>query len=124
MFYSYVQNNSGGNFIGKHRLIIIEASTAEEANNKALLTDIYFDGVDDGIDCDCCGDRWYRCGQSEGDKVPSLHGISLLNRKFDESMQHWSPAIIYFKDGTQYEVTKEITLLQAFMLERKIEKDV
>ena len=30
-----------------------------DANDIAQGNGIYFNGVADGIDCDCCGDRWY-----------------------------------------------------------------
>ena len=63
MFYIYDQNNSGGSFyVDKSRgighKVFIEANTEEEARNKALSIGIYFNGVDSGEDCDCCGDRW------------------------------------------------------------------
>ena len=29
-----------------------------EANTKACDIGIYFDGVANGADCECCGDRW------------------------------------------------------------------
>lgn len=62
--YEIIQNNSGGNFIfskeeglGYYNFFIV--------NNKKELDiildrlDIYFEGVRDGIDCSCCGDRWH-----------------------------------------------------------------
>ena len=61
-FYLYDQNNSGGSFIVDedvtHRLLI-EADSVEEANQKAVELGVYFDGCDEGMDCPCCGDRWY-----------------------------------------------------------------
>lgn len=64
-FYIYAQNNAGGNFItdcerGISQAIFIEESTPEKANKKAMSIGLYFDGVENGIDCGCCGDRWYR----------------------------------------------------------------
>ena len=62
MFYTFSQNNSGGSFDIDHMLahfVIIEADTAEEANTIAESVGIYFNGCDEGMDCDCCGDRWY-----------------------------------------------------------------
>jgi hypothetical protein len=58
-FYCFRQNNSGGQFIGDV-VINIEADSAEEANEIALDNGIYFDGVEEDKDCECCGDRWYR----------------------------------------------------------------
>jgi hypothetical protein len=65
-FYCFRQNNSGGQFIGE-RDLIIEAESAEEANEIALDNGVYFDGVEESIDCDCCGDRWYRVEEHECD---------------------------------------------------------
>ncbi len=61
MFYEFDQNNSGGSFIVDdnvcHRLFI-EANSEEEAIAKAEDLGCYWNGVTDGIDCPCCGDRW------------------------------------------------------------------
>jgi hypothetical protein len=61
-FYIWNQNNSGGSFdVNKdlsHR-VVIEADSYDLAEAKAFDFGIYYDGVDKGRDCDCCGDRWY-----------------------------------------------------------------
>lgn len=77
MFYTYSQNNSGGNFEGVN-YIVIEAASASEANAIAeSRTPIYFDGCDSGIDCSCCGDRWCRADEGAGTAVPSYYGKPL-----------------------------------------------
>ena len=61
-FFSFRQNNSGGSFDENEKLcqcVYIEAENSEEANEKALDLGIYFDGVEKGFDCECCGSRWY-----------------------------------------------------------------
>jgi hypothetical protein len=63
MFYRYRQNNSGGGFMvdkdrGVGHTVFIEAVDSTEASRKAQEIGIYFDGVDNGDDCECCGDRW------------------------------------------------------------------
>jgi len=61
MYYEFRQNNSGGHFEENEnvgQLVIIEASDPTEAYEKADNIGIYYDGVEKGIDCDCCGDRW------------------------------------------------------------------
>lgn len=62
MFYEFDQNNSGGYFVENeticHRLFI-EADSEYEAIFKAEELGCYWDGVAKGIDCECCGDRWY-----------------------------------------------------------------
>jgi len=66
-FYEFSQNNTGGSFDVDgnvcHRLFI-EANSIQEANDIAESLGCYWDGVDKGMDCPCCGDRWYT-----GDKV-------------------------------------------------------
>jgi hypothetical protein len=56
-FYEYRQNNSGGDYIGPIRLII-EAPNYVVANEIAEKNGVYWNGVRDGKDCPCCGDRW------------------------------------------------------------------
>ena len=61
-FYEFDQNNTGGSFTVDENLcqrLYIEADTAEEANKKAKKLGVYFNGCEDGMDCECCGDRWY-----------------------------------------------------------------
>lgn len=51
-FYIFDQNNSGGYWdkvLGY--VVIIEAETPEKANEKAEEIGIYFDGVENDIDC-------------------------------------------------------------------------
>lgn len=78
MFYNFRQNNSGGGFninptsgVGIHT--IIEANSMEEANETAERIGIYFNGVDRGHDCSCCGDRWSRAWRDEGESEPTVY---------------------------------------------------
>jgi hypothetical protein len=57
--FVYSQNNSGGFFTGPKTIAVI-ADTPKQANELALVQGVYFDGVNKGLDCECCGDRWYR----------------------------------------------------------------
>ena len=60
--FTYHQNNSGGFFVGP-KSVTIEAESAEDADRIAEEEGlVYFDGVENGQDCECCGDRWYRLG--------------------------------------------------------------
>lgn len=59
-WYRFHQNNSGGYLIGPAENVHIEAIDAEHACGRAEEVGIYFNGVRDGKDCPCCGDRWYR----------------------------------------------------------------
>lgn len=100
MFYAFRQNNTGGSFDydnerGITEVVIVEADSAEEANNRAEQIGIYFGGVDSGDDCPCCGDRWYGVWD-KGDLEPSLYGRPIKETK--------RPAWIHFKDGTKVSI--------------------
>ncbi len=60
MWYSYDQNNTFGTFELGVMKFHIEAETPEQADLIAEQQGVYFDGCDNGHDCECCGDRWYR----------------------------------------------------------------
>lgn len=102
MFYTFRQNNSGGKFevndSVKH-YVIIEADNAEEANNIAgEKTDIYFNGVDKNIDCECCGDRWDEQDESDGTETPMIFGVDVF--KYKDDLPIFKPEyIVYYKDG-------------------------
>ena len=55
-FYIFNQNNTGGTW---DRLlgfkVIIEAENPRQANKLAEVMGVYFDGVESGEDCPCCG---------------------------------------------------------------------
>lgn len=58
-FYEFGQSNPGGYFdTDMPRYMWIEASSEEEACSIAEEHGVYFNGVYEGIDCSCCGDRW------------------------------------------------------------------
>lgn len=108
MFYTYYQNNSGGEFlddkeVGKY--VIIEADTANEANEKAQKCGIYFNGYEENIDCDCCGDRWYkaydRVRGGTSYPTPTINGYTL--EEYRDKLDIYSKEIvnihIYYKDN-------------------------
>lgn len=74
-FFDFDQNNSGGHFEDDHYLshnVVIEAFSVAEANAKAVMLGIHFDGVDKGWDCACCGDRWYEAYEDSGMLIEDL----------------------------------------------------
>ena len=74
MFYTFHQNNSFGAWDGPLQ-ICIEADSAKEANQIAEAeTVIYFNGVIDDRDCDCCGDRWSPVYDDDGHSIPKSYG--------------------------------------------------
>ena len=61
-FYEYSQNNTGGSFVTDDKLchvLFIEANSSTEADSIAEDLGCYWNGVEEGSDCECCGDRWY-----------------------------------------------------------------
>ena len=58
--YSFHQNNSGGFYaLPAKNIIVKDARDSEHATEIAMAAGMYFNGVSRGIDCECCGDRWY-----------------------------------------------------------------
>lgn len=102
MFYCFNQNNSGGSFIVDEDVahcVIIEADTAVEANNKAKEIGIYFDGVDKGWDCECCGDRWYSAWRDDADDAPVIYGTPVQEYKDSWAGKGEPYAHVYYADG-------------------------
>lgn len=75
-WFGFSQNNSGGLFDydesrGITHFVIVEAVDAGHANQRAEEIGLYFDGCNSGMDCDCCGDRWYPA--YGGEDFPSVY---------------------------------------------------
>lgn len=101
MFYTFIQNNSGGKFeIDKaiKHYVVVEADNADEANTFAQYFGIYFNGVEDGYDCPCCGDRWCRVYEFNAEKRPTLYGEEITKYVEDWPIEH-KEYIIYYKNG-------------------------
>jgi hypothetical protein len=106
MFYNYRQNNSGGSFDlnqDVNYMVIIEAPTAEAANERAESIGIYFNGCDVGRDCSCCGDRWSKVFSDDSTETPTIYGEPAQDYWFNE---HWpsrwgadQAIIIYYQDA-------------------------
>lgn len=82
-FFTYNQNNSGGQFVydpdlGLSHFVIIEADNEEHANALAEIKGIYFDGCDKDLDCSCCGDRWYKAWHNDGKPEPMIYDQPVL----------------------------------------------
>ena len=102
MWFNFDQNNSGGNFIVNdnvtHR-VIIEADSEEEAIEIGENLGMYWDGCDIGVDCPCCGDRWY-CAPSQIDKTKEGFSIEEYAQNLADSWGWCTPDIyIYYKNG-------------------------
>jgi hypothetical protein len=76
-FYEIDQNNSGGSFVTDDKLchrLFIEADSYKEALRKAEDMGCYWDGVEEGMDCSCCGDRWHRPSEVNFDSIIKRYG--------------------------------------------------
>ena len=104
-FYTYSQNNSGGWFEYNKNVceyVIIEAKSAEHANNIAKSIGIYFDGCSQGIDCSCCGDRWHEQDDDENGKdEPMIYG-ELVHEMTKNTFRN--KCIIHYLDGRKERV--------------------
>jgi len=86
MFYTYHQNNSDGEYEYNNnisRYIIVEAVDREESDCIAEGLGVYFDGIDNNIDCPCCGDRWQRASDCDSASEPMVYGLSIQDYTAD-----------------------------------------
>lgn len=94
-WFEFNQNNSGGYFDVDdkvcHRLFI-EAEAFNDAVEKAEELGCYWDGVDKGIDCSCCGDRWGKWDDRPVD----------LERYKTEGYKSLSHGTLYFNNIEEY----------------------
>jgi len=100
MFYTYRQNNSAGWFQIDKRVniyVIIEADKCD-VNDRAEQIGLYFDGCEQNLDCECCGDRWYRCHIGEGTETPTIYDdkIDSFVPVFDRKSHD---VVCYFANG-------------------------
>ena len=84
----FVQNNSGGSFhydadagIGVN--VAFEANSEEGAFERAKDV-IYFNGVLEGRDCPCCGDRWPIYADDSAETLEELYKCKYKNTWSDE----------------------------------------
>lgn len=97
MFYRFHQNNSGGSFHHDEKRgigyeVVIEADSAPAANAAAESIGLYFYGVSEGRDCECCGSRWYEARDSG-------IGYYILDDVKDIKGGWGIPSYIHFKNG-------------------------
>ncbi len=108
-FYVFHQNNSGGSYEINDNVsceVIIEATSGDDANRRAENIGIYFDGCNDGIDCECCGDRWYETDDDEGTDTPRIYGESVLEYEPFVGKRNKVYCIIHYMDGRKVSLSK------------------
>lgn len=75
-FYAYQQRNINGFFQKDDNLdewVFIESRNADHADRVAQRLGVYFDGVSQGYDCKCCGNRWERASYSSYCSEPTIY---------------------------------------------------
>ena len=106
MFFTYAQNNSGGYFIedekaGVCEYVIVEADSAEQANDKlkkiGSMVDSFYDY------CPCCGERWQMDYMDDDDSndVPSIYGKPITTTEKSSYRNH---CFVHYEDGRIEEV--------------------
>ena len=86
LYYTFAQNNSGGSYDYNENygeFTIIAAKSVEEANAIAEKLGIYFDGCEKGLDCECCGDRWFRVESYDAASAPQIYDQSVADYLID-----------------------------------------
>lgn len=116
-WFRFDQNNSGGSFHVDKKIcyrLYLQASDYGSARTKALELGVYFDGVSNGIDCSCCGDRWSDYEEKIG-KFPMEYKGTISFKDIEEYAQFmaneyggWTtPDIrLYYADGKVKEIFK------------------
>lgn len=116
-FYEFSQNNSGGSFATDKKLchrLIIEANDEDEACRIAEDLGVYFNGCEDGMDCPCCGDRWYRPSElsnpyrygafskKEAEKIVEKYGGSVTATKYKPYKDRNSDVLLSIEQYAKY----------------------
>lgn len=104
-FFCFSQNNSGGGFnhdvsVGIGHYVIIEAADAADANQQAGSLGLYFDGCDEGVDCSCCGDRWYQVDDSDGTSDPQVYSQTVSPGEMAPARDSDSHVMKWFEEGS------------------------
>lgn len=103
MFFTFTQNNSGGSFAIDNdvaQFVIVEADSYLEANEKAEDAGLYFSGVTAGLDCHCCGDRWYpQWSDKEGTTEPLIYDRAPEMHRPNFALEGEYYCHIYYMDG-------------------------
>lgn len=107
-FYTYYQNNTGGRFKINDRVakyVIVEAESPEKANEIATRIGIYFNGVEEDIDCPCCGDRWHPA--YFGEDEPLVYGKPVDSSIDCDLLVKGDPIVhVYYANGKKKTIWK------------------
>lgn len=95
-WYEFDQNNSGGYFVVDNEVchtLYIEAESFDDAVEKAEELGCYWDGVDKGMDCPCCGDRWNKWNDDPVDieKYSTIgYEVSVYDGIYSDTVAQWN----------------------------------
>lgn len=104
-WFTFSQNNSGGSFridqsAGIAHFVIVQAENVEDAAHRAEGFGVYFNGVANGCDCACCGDRWSMPWE-DGSDMPQIYGQTV--EAFMASKLFMRDCVaIHFADGDMH----------------------
>lgn len=105
MFYTFNQNNSGGRFHAIHKrgishYVVVEGRDCDDIIARAKTIGLYFNGADEGYDCNCCGDRWYEPweGSSGFAEVPTIYGVDVSSGVYLDASEYDTK---WIKDGPE-----------------------
>jgi hypothetical protein len=108
-FYTFHQNNSGGSYDLDDDLaceVIIEATDADHANQRAESVGIYFNGCQAEVDCECCGDRWNEVSELYATNAPMIYGEPAVSHEPLVGKGHEVYCVIHYLDGRRVQLTK------------------
>ena len=99
MFYTFIQNKSGGYLVcdekaGVNEVVIIEADSNEEAYDILCKIGEKVDGFHDF--CECCGERWI-IWDDNGYAHPSIYGEPLGD--YGQSTAFRKSTFTHYKSG-------------------------
>ena len=111
-FYEFRQNNTGGWFDFDEKVCLvmfIEAINKKHAIAIAEELGCYFDGVYDGKDCGCCGDRWYEPDEDDVVDIGKYGSVEEYAQRTANNSYEWTtPSCrIFYLDGKVVEIFKK-----------------
>ena len=83
------QNNSGGSFCVNdsngtgERVFVLAKNENSVLDLLEIKSVVYFDGVSQGLDCECCGDRWWRDAEEVEDENNKVVSFSSFYEAYD-----------------------------------------
>lgn len=106
MYYTLRQNNSGGYFDydadhGITEFVIVEGNSVDDIKSKLNFIINSYPGR--GVDCPCCGDRWYSCDwmiESDLEEVPSVYGKDVRELTHKQEKGKLKSVAVHNLDGT------------------------